>query len=401
MSTPMAMMKSLCYARIVSVISPTHLLGRAGDGNDMTPFATKLDVDNGYRAGAAGDVDGDGKDEVVLVRDNRIRVYYSTEIHGSARYFYIAYTLNTNKAAVEVGNLDKNGFDLPPLTYQLSHPVFPKAADGKTATLYLLNRGQQVAICSYTYFTQGGVQVGTTTPCSIPANGQIVITTNNPVLPSGHYHLLVSSSQPVESIVKVIHDTTGSIGLYAGATAESSLHYVAPLFGTSIAGQPHSQLTLAATGAASATVTFFNLAGNSLHQTNVTLPANGFTTLDLASIVALPADFRGMARITVTGGRVNSLASHLDSRGGAIYQDPRARAGCDQLGWQFADRVAAGLCGAVFKSVTTVQPPRTTQIFVGSSDQADTISVDFHDTNGTLKAIFAQSIDCGQWRRAL
>ena len=32
-------------------------------------------TDNGYRAGAAGDIDGDSRDEIVIMRDNKIRTY--------------------------------------------------------------------------------------------------------------------------------------------------------------------------------------------------------------------------------------------------------------------------------------------------------------------------------------
>lgn len=68
-----------------------------------------LDNDNGYQLGVGGDVDGDGGDEIIIIRDNNIRIY--KEPHRSMGSGTIAnYALNTSKDALEAGDLDKNGF---------------------------------------------------------------------------------------------------------------------------------------------------------------------------------------------------------------------------------------------------------------------------------------------------
>lgn len=64
-----------------------------------------LDGDNGYQGGAGGDIDGDGRDEIILVRDSRIRIY--SEPDKSARFEEIL--TPTDARTVQAGNLDANG----------------------------------------------------------------------------------------------------------------------------------------------------------------------------------------------------------------------------------------------------------------------------------------------------
>lgn len=65
----------------------------------------QLDVDNGYTAGAGGDADGDGRDEVVIMRNNRIRVYTEPERATSN----VEYDVDTDAAHILMGNLDAAG----------------------------------------------------------------------------------------------------------------------------------------------------------------------------------------------------------------------------------------------------------------------------------------------------
>lgn len=81
----------------------------------LPTFELRLDADNGYTAGTAGDVDGDGLDEVIIMRDNNIRVYTApattaTEVSN----FTPAAT--TDQRTIHVGNLDQSGhIELPQL----------------------------------------------------------------------------------------------------------------------------------------------------------------------------------------------------------------------------------------------------------------------------------------------
>lgn len=76
--------------------------------NDTDPIALReapLDADNGFRAGVGADLSADGRDAIVLIRDNRIRIYY--EPYRNRDYF--DHPLATNQRTVHAGNLDAAG----------------------------------------------------------------------------------------------------------------------------------------------------------------------------------------------------------------------------------------------------------------------------------------------------
>lgn len=84
-----------------------RLIVRDGNSNDaVTMQEALLDGDNEYKGGDAGDIDGDGRDELVVMRNNRIRIYPQPE---SAATFDL-YELFTNGSTVAVGNVDAAGF---------------------------------------------------------------------------------------------------------------------------------------------------------------------------------------------------------------------------------------------------------------------------------------------------
>ena len=88
-----------------------HLLGRNG-GSDSLDFEVRLDADNGYQSLAGGDVDGDGKDEVVVMRGDKIRIFTDPGAGATAKTLFNDYPFITNKFAIEIGDLDKNGFQI-------------------------------------------------------------------------------------------------------------------------------------------------------------------------------------------------------------------------------------------------------------------------------------------------
>ncbi|MFN3387963.1 MAG: FG-GAP repeat protein, partial [Allosphingosinicella sp.] len=53
---------------------PRLFNSRTGSGASLV-FEVRLDNDNGYRVVAAGDFDGDGKDELVLARNTGILIF--------------------------------------------------------------------------------------------------------------------------------------------------------------------------------------------------------------------------------------------------------------------------------------------------------------------------------------
>lgn len=70
-------------------------------------FESPLDSDNGYRYGAGGDIDGDGKDELAVVRDTGFRVFETPESNTNS----YTVTLETNARTIVMGNLDALGKD--------------------------------------------------------------------------------------------------------------------------------------------------------------------------------------------------------------------------------------------------------------------------------------------------
>ena len=92
-------------------LGPRARLVIRDNGNDSLSFTEQLlDGDNEYQGGAAGDVDADGRDEIVVIRNNRIRIYTAPE--SSAAYREIE--RGTNRRMVQLGNVDATGLGLTP-----------------------------------------------------------------------------------------------------------------------------------------------------------------------------------------------------------------------------------------------------------------------------------------------
>lgn len=83
-----------------------RLILRDGNANDgLVLIEDVLDGDNEYKGADGGDVDGDGKGEIVVIRNNRIRIYTAPE---SAATFQMVERF-TNGQTVKVGNVDGAG----------------------------------------------------------------------------------------------------------------------------------------------------------------------------------------------------------------------------------------------------------------------------------------------------
>jgi hypothetical protein len=102
---------AIVMLRSVSEANAVRMIVRGDDGDEIpSELEQFLDSDNGYQVGAGGDVDGDGKDEIVIMRDNRIRVYTQPDRNATRD----EYSLQTNSESIHIGDLDKNGFTIGP-----------------------------------------------------------------------------------------------------------------------------------------------------------------------------------------------------------------------------------------------------------------------------------------------
>jgi len=103
--------EAIVMLRSVSTGNSVRMIVRGDDGDEIpSELEQFLDEDNGYQVGAGGDVDGDGKDEIVIMRDNNIRIYTQPDRNASRN----DYAIQTNARTVHVGDLDKNGFTIGP-----------------------------------------------------------------------------------------------------------------------------------------------------------------------------------------------------------------------------------------------------------------------------------------------
>lgn len=100
-----------------------RLAMRNNGGDPPGRFDQDLDDDDDFRVGAAGDVDGDGMDEVIIARSNRIRIF--TEVERSSSY--TDYGTGTDRRNLQVGDLDAST--------QLRGPQFQLNADKLSETL--------------------------------------------------------------------------------------------------------------------------------------------------------------------------------------------------------------------------------------------------------------------------
>jgi len=107
----------------------------AFDNDAITMREDQLDGDNAYKGGDAGDIDGDGRDEIVIIRDNRIRIYPNPE--SSINYQLIERF--TDGENIKLGNVDGAGLaprsKLVASQSQISGELKPGVSNGRTSVV--------------------------------------------------------------------------------------------------------------------------------------------------------------------------------------------------------------------------------------------------------------------------
>ncbi len=113
-------------------------------GTDQLPlFEQPLDTDNGYQGGVAADIDGDCCAEVIVMRNNRIRIYYQPELNMI--FTDITPPVITNARTIHAANLDRNGMIKIPTLTIAPNPLTRALAAGDTSiplTFTITNTGE-------------------------------------------------------------------------------------------------------------------------------------------------------------------------------------------------------------------------------------------------------------------
>jgi hypothetical protein len=93
---------------------PPNFFGLVPTPMNLTPappqtpaFEVQLDRDNGYQLLGAGNLDEDNRDELVVARNNNIRLYLQPNV---SPFTPTDFNLLTNQKSLQVANLDRNGY---------------------------------------------------------------------------------------------------------------------------------------------------------------------------------------------------------------------------------------------------------------------------------------------------
>jgi hypothetical protein len=184
---------------------PRLIMRNYDNANDPLPlFELTLDADNGYTAGVAGDTDGDGRDEVIIMRNNNIRIYTAPESTMSELTDRVP-AATTDQRTILAGNLDRNGvLVLPKLstatplanqitlyageqrTEPLQINTLPSGAPGPIPfTLAVADEPAWLALSSYS---------GTT-------NATVDVQVDATKLPAGRYQTTITIASPDQTVI--------------------------------------------------------------------------------------------------------------------------------------------------------------------------------------------------------
>ena len=163
-----------------------RLIVRDGNNNDtLTLREDLLDGDNEYKGGDGGDIDGDGFDEIVLIRNNRIRIYHEPE--SSVNYELVERF--TNGQTVIVGNVDAAGLAQRPLLSasqtSLSAVLEPGESSGNTTII--IKDGAKGFSMQYSVIIQGATAWIRVSPRTGLTPNELTVSFTAEGIPPGDY----------------------------------------------------------------------------------------------------------------------------------------------------------------------------------------------------------------------
>lgn len=215
------------------------VINRGSDSIDTSKMELSLDVDNGWQRGDAGDLDGNGDDEVVIMRPDAIRLYdYVPSGDEHLQQLGTDLFTSTNDKSIRVGNLDTIGFQSGyAFTSEVTAPVGGVTAGGTaTWSILLESTGQQIPFTAVLeqnpeWITQFNVSSATT-----PAT--LSFTVDASTLSPGTYNVSIQVSTtdanvsnnpyiinvPVEVAPAAVNISPGAVGfVYMPCTDTESL----------------------------------------------------------------------------------------------------------------------------------------------------------------------------------
>lgn len=176
--------------------TPRMIVRARRQGSIPSELEQRLDCDNGYRGGAAGDTNGNGRDEIVLIRENRILVFYEPNVSARTN----SYDLSTNRRSIVIGDLDKVGFISGPQfgsDRNKVDAVMPAGGQPTTTSVNLTNTSgpEQIPFSINVIGNPSWLTVSSGTNVT-PAQLQFTFNTNN--VSAGEYRaqVQITSSNP-------------------------------------------------------------------------------------------------------------------------------------------------------------------------------------------------------------
>lgn len=191
---------------------PSNLTNRArlfmrNAGTDTLPvFEQTLDIDNGYQGGDAGDTDGDGRAEVVVMRNNNLRIYTQPE-NSSPIPVDTALATLSNGLTIHLANLDAVGVvATPQLTASASQitQLLSSGAEPSTSLFSLSNAssGAPGAI-PFTARVVGNPTWLTISPSSGETPANLTLTFDPGRLAAGSYAATISVNSSSNQVLNL------------------------------------------------------------------------------------------------------------------------------------------------------------------------------------------------------
>lgn len=195
--------------------APRFFMRNQGNDNtlNINDFDLPLSSDNKWLAGTGGDTDGDGRDEVIIMRDNRIRIYTEPATNLS-QITEVGRT--TDSKHIIAANLDANGAQSP-LRFDVSVSGLENGLEMTSTGEIKITIDSDVAIDFSASLASPPVWVKSVAPLSGKAPAEIVVQVDTTGLNPGKY----TSSVRVSTDNPLVREKVVNVGIELNVLMES------------------------------------------------------------------------------------------------------------------------------------------------------------------------------------